>query len=166
MKKLAAALAIACAVTLAVWPAGPFAFRAAGPGPARPRRPRSPCPAERAPRIHHEPHMRVPRLIGRDVAGRRATGAREQRNRRVDADHYQHRRAGRNRPDRGRRTVPETQLSSSPDRNLHVLDVRPDGALTVTTVFAQESREGRLKAVHSRIPDSSQYYGDCSFTRR
>ena len=40
--------------------------------------------------------------------------------------------------------------------NLHVLDIRPDGALTVTTVFAQESREGRLKAVHSRIPDSSQ----------
>ena len=50
--------------------------------------------------------------------------------------------------------------------SLHVLDVRPDGTLTVTTVFAQESREGRLKAVHSRIPDASQYYGDCAFVRR
>jgi hypothetical protein len=49
--------------------------------------------------------------------------------------------------------------------SLHLLDVRPDGILTVTTVLDQESRGGRLKAVHSRIPDASQYYGDCAFTR-
>ena|SRR5579862_7566610 len=45
--------------------------------------------------------------------------------------------------------------------NLHILDIRPDGALTITTVFAQESHDGRYKAVHSQVPDVSQYYGDC-----
>ena len=58
--------------------------------------------------------------------------------------------------------------------NLHFLDMRPGGALTVTTIFAQESHDGRLKAVHTRTdylavsfpgfssePEVSQYYGDC-----
>ena len=34
--------------------------------------------------------------------------------------------------------------------NLHFLDIRPAGSLTITTVFGQESRDGKLKAVHSR----------------
>lgn len=58
--------------------------------------------------------------------------------------------------------------------NLHILDIRPTGALAITTVFAEESHDGRLKAVHSRSdyvggagrgvagpPSVSQYYGDC-----
>ena len=58
--------------------------------------------------------------------------------------------------------------------NLHILDMRPNGALAITTVFAEESHDGRLKAVHSRSeyvngpapgaaapPSVSQYYGDC-----
>ena len=56
--------------------------------------------------------------------------------------------------------------------NLHFLDIRPAGSLAITTVFSQESRNGRLKAVHSRTdylgmpgfpaePTMSQYYGDC-----
>jgi hypothetical protein len=56
--------------------------------------------------------------------------------------------------------------------NLHVLDIRQNGALAVTTVFADESRDGRFKAVHSRSefppsgpgasgPEVSQWYGDC-----
>ena len=57
--------------------------------------------------------------------------------------------------------------------NLHVLDIRPAGSLAITTVFSQESHDGRLKAVHSRTdylgmpgfsaePTVSQYYGDCA----
>jgi hypothetical protein len=58
--------------------------------------------------------------------------------------------------------------------NLHFLDIRPTGSLTVTTVFAQESRDKKLKAVHTRTdylpvaipgfvarPDVFQYYGEC-----
>ena len=58
--------------------------------------------------------------------------------------------------------------------NLHFLDIRPTGSLTITTVFAQESREKKLKAVHTRTdylpvsipgfvakPDVFQYYGEC-----
>ena len=58
--------------------------------------------------------------------------------------------------------------------NLHFLDIRPAGSLTITTVFGQESRDGKLKAVHSRTdylpvsipgfsaqPDAFQYYGEC-----
>lgn len=58
--------------------------------------------------------------------------------------------------------------------NLHFLDVRPNGALAITTVFDQETHDGRLKAVHSRSeffsggdanaapPQVSQWYGDCA----
>jgi hypothetical protein len=47
--------------------------------------------------------------------------------------------------------------------NLHFLDVGPDGALGVVTVFAQETQDGRLQAVYSRAayPEAAQYYGDC-----
>ncbi len=57
--------------------------------------------------------------------------------------------------------------------NLHFLDIRLTGALAITTVFSEESHDGRLKAVHSRSdyvgslfpgsgpPAVSQYYGDC-----
>jgi hypothetical protein len=58
--------------------------------------------------------------------------------------------------------------------NLHFLDIRPTGSLTITTVFAQESRDKKLKAVHTRTdylpvtipgfqskPDIFQYYGEC-----
>lgn len=58
--------------------------------------------------------------------------------------------------------------------NLHFLDVRQNGAIALTTVFDQETRDGRLKAVHSRSeffgstgvpgqsPQASQWYGDCA----
>jgi len=58
--------------------------------------------------------------------------------------------------------------------NLHFLDIRPSGALAVTTVFSEVSHDGRLKAVQSRSeyggthggasvasPAASQHYGDC-----
>ncbi|MEQ1757055.1 MAG: hypothetical protein ABL986_01970 [Vicinamibacterales bacterium] len=58
--------------------------------------------------------------------------------------------------------------------NLHFLDIRPSGALAVTTVFSEVSHDGRLKAVQSRSeyggtrgggtagpPAVSQHYGDC-----
>jgi hypothetical protein len=58
--------------------------------------------------------------------------------------------------------------------NLHLLDVRSTGALIVTTVFGQESREGKLKAAYTRAdylpveipgfassPEVSQHYGEC-----
>jgi hypothetical protein len=62
--------------------------------------------------------------------------------------------------------------------NLHFLDVERSGRLIMTTVFGQESRNGRLKAVHTRTdylkismpnfesePTASQYYGDCAVGR-
>ena len=61
--------------------------------------------------------------------------------------------------------------------NLHFLDIRLTGALAITTVFSEQSRDGRLKAVHSRSdylggrgggdsPSVSQYYGDCEVAAR
>jgi hypothetical protein len=51
--------------------------------------------------------------------------------------------------------------------NLHFLDVGIDGGLTVITVFAKETHDGRLQAVYSRAgyPDAAQYTGDCEATR-
>ena len=62
--------------------------------------------------------------------------------------------------------------------SLHILETDTTGSITVTTVFGQESRDGRLKAVHSRAsflpidvrdfsaqPSASQYYGDCEVGR-
>lgn len=56
--------------------------------------------------------------------------------------------------------------------NLHFLDMRSEGSLYVTTVFDRESRNGKLKAVHTRheytdvsVPGFTakpeQYYGEC-----
>jgi len=51
--------------------------------------------------------------------------------------------------------------------NLHFLDVATDGGLTVITVFAKETHDGRLQAVYSRaaFPQAAQYYGDCEAGR-
>jgi hypothetical protein len=58
--------------------------------------------------------------------------------------------------------------------NLYFLDIRPTGSLSITTVFGQQSRGGKLKAVYMRTdflvvsipgfvaaPEASQYYGEC-----
>jgi hypothetical protein len=73
--------------------------------------------------------------------------------------------------------IEELVLQSS-TWNLHFLDVARSGRLSMTTVFAQESKPGRLKAVHTRTdylkismpgfesePSAAQYYGDCLPTR-
>jgi hypothetical protein len=56
---------------------------------------------------------------------------------------------------------------------LHFLDISLNGGLTVITVFAKETRDGRLQAVYSHAayvqngpaatpnPEAMQYYGDC-----
>jgi len=51
--------------------------------------------------------------------------------------------------------------------NLHFLDVGTDGGLGVITVFAAETRDGRLQAVYSRAgyPQAAQYYGECTADR-
>src|SRR5688572_21405143 len=62
--------------------------------------------------------------------------------------------------------------------NMHFLEVARSGRLTMTSVFAQESKPGRLKAVHTRTdylkismpkfesePTAAQYYGDCEVGR-
>jgi hypothetical protein len=59
---------------------------------------------------------------------------------------------------------------------LHFIQMFRDGPLYVTTVFAQESRPGRLKAVHTRHEENGvripgftsspeQYYGECDASR-
>jgi hypothetical protein len=58
--------------------------------------------------------------------------------------------------------------------NLHFLDMRSTGGLMVTTVFGQESKDGKLKAAYTRAdylpveipgfassPEISQHYGEC-----
>lgn len=58
--------------------------------------------------------------------------------------------------------------------NLHFLDMRSTGGLMVTTVFGQQSRDGKLKAAYTRAdylpiiipgfasaPEVSQHYGEC-----
>jgi hypothetical protein len=62
--------------------------------------------------------------------------------------------------------------------NLHIMDLRSSGSLTITTVFGQETKDGKLKAVHTRTdylrysvpgfvsqPDVSQHYGECEVKR-
>ena len=56
---------------------------------------------------------------------------------------------------------------------LHFLDIALNGSLTVVTVFAKETHDGRLQAVYSHAayepiglgatgtPEGTQYYGDC-----
>jgi hypothetical protein len=58
--------------------------------------------------------------------------------------------------------------------SLHFLETIPGGAINVTTVFAQESRDGKLRAVHSRADyppaadaraadiSAIQFYGECA----
>ncbi len=60
---------------------------------------------------------------------------------------------------------------------LHFLQTDATGGLAVTSVFARESRDGKLRAMHSRSsfipagvqdaltePEAHQYYGDCEAT--
>jgi hypothetical protein len=62
--------------------------------------------------------------------------------------------------------------------SLHFLETDETGGLNVTTVFAQHSQTGKLRAVHSRAsyipvelpgvtidPSASQYYGECDASR-
>ena len=60
---------------------------------------------------------------------------------------------------------------------LHLMQMEPFGALYVTTVFATETKEGRLQAVHTRheftpvqVPGMTSrpemYVGDCSVTAK
>jgi hypothetical protein len=59
---------------------------------------------------------------------------------------------------------------------LHFLDIALNGSLTVITVFAKETHDGRLQAVYSHAayvpggpgatsPEGTQYYGDCEAGR-
>ena len=60
---------------------------------------------------------------------------------------------------------------------LHFLDIALNGSLTVVTVFAKETHDGRLQAVYSHAaytpsgpgatvtPEGTQYYGDCEPSR-
>jgi hypothetical protein len=62
---------------------------------------------------------------------------------------------------------------------LHFLDISLNGNLTVITVFAKETHDGRLQAVYSHAayaqggpgsasasaPEGTQYYGDCEASR-
>ena len=60
-------------------------------------------------------------------------------------------------------SIANARLSGS---NLFFLDLLPNGSASLTTVFAQESRDKRLKAAHARTdPDVAQYYGDCEVVR-
>lgn len=67
------------------------------------------------------------------------------------------------------------QLSGA---NLHFLEIRSNGGLMLTTVFNQESRDKKLKAVHTRAdyqpidipgfvtpPAVSQHYGECEIAK-
>lgn len=59
--------------------------------------------------------------------------------------------------------------------NMHLLDIRTNGALAITTVFSDRLPNGHFKAVHSRSqfadsirpspPDARQYYGECETPR-
>jgi hypothetical protein len=60
---------------------------------------------------------------------------------------------------------------------LHFLDIALNGSLTVVTVFAKETHDGRLQAVYSHAayvlngpgatptPEGTQYYGECEVGR-
>jgi hypothetical protein len=58
---------------------------------------------------------------------------------------------------------------------LHIIQTDAAGGLNVTSVFARENRDGKLKAVHSRAnylpggtpdvePSAQQFYGECDAT--
>jgi len=51
--------------------------------------------------------------------------------------------------------------------NLYVLSLPPSGDASVTTVFSQESKNNRLKAVHTRAAASvAQYGGECEVKQK
>jgi hypothetical protein len=60
-----------------------------------------------------------------------------------------------------------SSVSVRSDRsNLYFLSVDRDSNVLLTTVFAQESRPGRLKAVHSEVgTDARQLYGECEVVK-
>jgi hypothetical protein len=74
----------------------------------------------------------------------------------------------------GPTTAPEHIVAQLSGANLHFMDIRASGSLSITTVFAQESRPKKLKAVYTRTdflpvtmpgfsaqPEVSQRYGEC-----
>jgi len=76
------------------------------------------------------------------------------------------------------RDVPETAahpIAQFSGWTLHIIQTDGTGGLSVTSVFARESRDGKLKAVHSRAnylpggtpdvePSAQQFYGECGAT--
>jgi hypothetical protein len=69
---------------------------------------------------------------------------------------------------------PEPIVAQLSGANLHFVDIKPSGSLSITTVFAQESHPMRLKAVYTRTdylpveipgfataPEVSQRFGEC-----
>jgi hypothetical protein len=69
---------------------------------------------------------------------------------------------------------PEPIVAQLSGANLHFVDIRPSGSLTITTVFAQESHPMKLKAVYTQTdylpieipgfataPEVSQRFGEC-----
>lgn len=74
----------------------------------------------------------------------------------------------------GPTAAPEHVVAQLSGPNLHFMDIRPSGSLSITTVFAQVSRDQKLKAVYTRTdylpislpgfvsqPEVSQRYGEC-----
>ena len=74
----------------------------------------------------------------------------------------------------GPTAAPEHVVAQLSGWNLHFMDIRPSGSLSITTVFAQYTKEPKLKAVYTRTdylqvsipgfasqPDVSQRYGEC-----
>ena len=54
----------------------------------------------------------------------------------------------------------------SDQSNLYFLDGQSDGVISLTTVFAQTTATGRLKAVHTRTGQvAEQFYGDCGIAK-
>ena len=74
----------------------------------------------------------------------------------------------------GPTAAPEHVVAQMSGSNLHFMDIRPSGSLSITTVFGQYSRDQKLKAVYTRtdflpislpgftsVPEVSQRYGEC-----
>ena len=74
----------------------------------------------------------------------------------------------------GPTAAPEHVVAQLSGANLHFMDIRPSGSLSITTVFSAVSRDNKLKAVYTRTnylpislpgfvsqPEVSQRYGEC-----
>lgn len=70
---------------------------------------------------------------------------------------------------------PEELVLQASSTNMHILEVL-ESSVAITSVFSQPTKDGRLKAVHTRTetlqdargaaePTVIQYYGDCAATR-